>query len=366
MTKKALLLVFFFCIALPARPDVKQAGVITGRGSPVRSAVFSPDSNYLAASWLGSKIRIWRMPGLAPVMEMAHGAEIESLAYSPDGKLLASAGGDGTIKIWSVRDGGLLKTFEISPGLVFSVAFTPASDFIAAGSLKKIYIWKTRDFKQAMVIDTGMQWAKCAAFSPDEKYFLAAGNGIVSLWDMRYGSILSALSGAGGLAIKNKRDFAFGAQVYSADFSRDSQYFAATGGDGSVKTWRVEDGSLMWAEQAHSGIAWAVAFSDQYLVSAGDDRMINFYGIKNGRPLFSASGKSGVVALAFSRNGKYLASAGRDGSVTVWRVSSGGAPVAPEVLKAWLFPSAGGIAIVLLAALVRKLTKKKRVKDWTP
>ena len=76
---------------------------------------------------------------------------------------------------------------------------------------------------------------------------------------------------------------------------------------------------------AHSAAVNCVAFSPdgKVIASGGGDGLVKFWDVATGQELFTLTGhRQYVTTLAFSADGKQLASAGWDGKVRVWDIQS--------------------------------------------
>ena len=104
------------------------------------------------------------------------------LAFSPDGTSLTAAGEDRTVQITSLRTGET-RTLGPFPVMVTSVVFSPDGRFLAGGSNRDLYLWRTSDWQPLGVIQAQNDRVNAVAFSPDGKMLVTGGRGsLVKIW----------------------------------------------------------------------------------------------------------------------------------------------------------------------------------------
>ncbi|MEO0949351.1 MAG: hypothetical protein AAFY11_14650, partial [Cyanobacteria bacterium J06641_5] len=124
---------------------------LEGHEGAVNSVAFAPDNLTLVSVGIDGTARFWNREGEQIRAVDAHSDWAAAVAFATDGEAVATAGWDGTIDLWN-RGGELEQTFAIAPDLnaeseaetkpetkpakttANSVAFSPAGDFVAAGS----------------------------------------------------------------------------------------------------------------------------------------------------------------------------------------------------------------------------------------
>ncbi|KAJ7154878.1 WD40-repeat-containing domain protein [Mycena crocata] len=81
-------------------------GLLSGHSAWVRSAVFSPDSQWIAVGTTDGVVQIWDHKAGAVVAGPFEGPaqSVTCIVFSPDGDYLASAAYDGSIRMWQVRN----------------------------------------------------------------------------------------------------------------------------------------------------------------------------------------------------------------------------------------------------------------------
>ncbi|HVB25296.1 MAG TPA: serine/threonine-protein kinase [Ktedonobacteraceae bacterium] len=147
----------------------------------------------------------------------------------------------------------------------------------------------------------------------------------VQVWDAQSGQTLV-----------NKRGDSLQAQAIA--WSPDGTYIAATSGllSDSVQIWDAatgQDSSIHARYSGHSETIQALAWSPDstYIASAGDDGTVQVWHVTTGRTVFTYRGHTkqsehtvAIKTLAWSPDGKRIASSGDDKRVHVWDALTGG------------------------------------------
>ncbi|KAF3190614.1 hypothetical protein TWF788_008135 [Orbilia oligospora] len=173
-------------------------GVLEGHKDPVRRVAFSPSGTVLASVSEDKSIIVWDIEGGEVLQRLeGHTKAVNSVAFSPDGSLMASASDDKTIKLWDTRDNVLLRTLLGHEGEIYSAAFSPNSQILASASEDKtIGLWDTATGNQLKWLKGHLDEVNTVAFSPDGSLLVSGSqDGMIILWNVESRELFQVLRG---------------------------------------------------------------------------------------------------------------------------------------------------------------------------
>jgi WD40 repeat protein len=245
--------------------DGRLQHTCVGHESDVLAIAFSPDGKLLASESSEDRtVRLWQIatgkevgPLRGPKLPYCWG-----LAFSPDGRLLASCSYDGSVQLWDVVSHRIRRVLHGHVGMASRVAFSPDGKWLAsAGEVdQRIRLWEVasgwqvdefRPEKPNRLTDV--------AFSPDGRSLAAAGSEHTEVWE---------------LATRQRRvPLRIGCVL---SFRPDGRVLAAGGWlDGSVRLWEVgtDPARVQRLALFPQGTLHKVAFTPEgrYLATANPD-----------------------------------------------------------------------------------------------
>jgi WD40 repeat protein len=291
------------------------------------AVVFSPDGKYLAStSSLGRAAHLWDAQTGEELWSLPLGRMPRAVAFSPDGRRLAVAGADQTVRLFEVATRQLRQVIRGHTDTIWTVAFSPDGKRLATGSQDlTARVWDAEAPQGARLLGRhGAGVVSGLALSPD-RHFLASASSVeqtVIVWGLRTGRQLASMPG--------------GCAAFSPGGER-----LAVGSRDDLCIHDVANKKEVLRLHGHRQKILALAYSTdgRYLASAagtvnqlgapadqGKVGELRIWDARTGAPLHELQGHRGAVtSVAFRGQTTQLASGSTDRTVRLWDAATGAA-----------------------------------------
>ena len=347
-----------------------------------KSARFLPDSGAIFMSGRNVFHYFDAATGLPFNHFEGHHSGITSIAISPDGKQIATASavvGNGGLLVWDVRSRQIkLKTDGQSLGWRSNLAFSADGKSLAAARVETVFVWDTRTGEQRLMIpgqENALFNSALAVAKDGSKLAFGTGQGWITRYDLPNGKeqmfqrltddnimemalsrdmrlVAGNASPRGGGGRRSPAPIQFWdvetGKVWTSiprsresidrlEFSPDGRTLLEAPGQGQTIFWEVATGSTRYvlsspgataAAFSHDGRRVALAEQKQSLgiptlteVDTNPSFAIRILDLVTGESSVPLTGHRGPINdLAFSADGKFLASASDDTTALLWEL----------------------------------------------
>jgi WD40 repeat protein len=229
--------------------------------------------------------------------------------------------------LWQQTRSDALFTLCQEPAEIYALAVSPDGNFLAIGAFHKggLTVWDLRT-RQALVRLAGNEGFVRAAFSPTEPLLAFAGVTLSSSGETRETLHLWNLT-----TRQMTAEYPLDGECLGLTFSKDGRTLATSTQEGQITLWRMPEGTKPASYPSkQSGLDPSASFATTpdsslaaYAIGRGQICVID---LRDGKKLWkAAAAEVYITALAFSPDGKTLASAGgfAESGIRLWDVATG-------------------------------------------
>jgi WD40 repeat protein len=309
---------------------------LTSNPGTFSALAWSPDGNKLAAGAEEGSVYLFQSQNGAVLQHFGSGPYLNSLALSPDGQNLAVGDFYKTIQIWNM-EGSLLRTLGGVGYGQSNVTFTMDGSLFAAiarpswADPEQVRYWNTLDWQveKDFPLDNDLHQINGFALAPDQR-FIAISDSSDNM------AVLHIISIEDGTQVTTQRSYPY---LDAIAFSPNGTMLAecshsVLGSIARIRVWQTSDWKLVYDETipnksqlpfgSPSYLRNLTAWSPDstFLALGMADGSIKFLDARTGKllPIILPGHALQVAGVAFSPDGRLLASISIDGTVMLWGI----------------------------------------------
>lgn len=302
--------------------------------NPVTVLKFSPDGRWLGVGTDGTIISVWDTSTWKEVLHVEFATPggyigvVHSLSFSPDGTLLVTGTAAKIAQVWDIASGKEISRFN-HDDQIWVVGFTPDGKRVISGAGGEIVVWDPQSGMEFYRLKAG---TNILSISSNGILAASAAGANITVWDIESGQILTNKT----QFIRNDNNDL--RSISALVFSADGSMIASSEGEGD-SSWQIPRPPsiggriVIWdpltgndiVSMQHGDSVPVLAFSSngKKLASGSFDGTSRVWDVQTGRPLSNFSFEANVGAVAFGKNDEWIVSSSDDGTAKIWDARTG-------------------------------------------
>jgi WD40 repeat protein len=285
-------------------PPPREVAVFRADRGLGTTPLFSNDGR-LFATTSDNTVVVRRITGATVARLSLSNGIIYDVAFDPASSRIAAVSAAGEAAVWTLRGRRVARRLVGHRDVINTVAFSPDGKLIVTASEDHTArVWDSRTGRSVRVIPSRREPMTNATFSPDGSLLLAADAKTARVF--RVGSWEA-------LAVRPNTDF-----IQVAAFSPDSGRVLTAGRDGAAWVWSAHHGETLFQLRGHTGQLLSAAYSPDgtRIVTTSDDGTVRLWDATVGTKLRVPGGYIGTAV--FSGDGARIAVSTSEGLVRVF------------------------------------------------